>query len=137
MGDVVFRWSGQIMEPVDGLAFLGRSPGETDVYVITGDSGQGMTHGTVGAMIVADLIAGRPSPWAELYDPGRITLVGTTAFLPTLISALISGCATAVGDFCDVSRAYRPTVDELYEEENKRWVVAHNEYGQKHCGWMP
>jgi Rieske Fe-S protein len=81
LGEVVFRWSGQIMEPVDGLAFLGRSPGETDIYVITGDSGHGMTHGTIGAMIVTDLIAGRQNPWADLYDPGRVTLVATPTFL--------------------------------------------------------
>jgi glycine/D-amino acid oxidase-like deaminating enzyme/nitrite reductase/ring-hydroxylating ferredoxin subunit len=81
LGKVVFRWSGQIMEPVDGLAFLGRSPGETDIYVITGDSGHGMTHGTIGAMIVSDLIAGRPNPWSDLYDPGRVTLVATPTFL--------------------------------------------------------
>lgn len=79
--EVVFRWSGQVMEPVDGLAFLGRSPGERNVYVVTGDSGHGMTHGTIGAMIVSDLIAGRENPWAELYDPGRVTLQATSDFL--------------------------------------------------------
>jgi glycine/D-amino acid oxidase-like deaminating enzyme/nitrite reductase/ring-hydroxylating ferredoxin subunit len=79
--EVTFRWSGQIMEPVDGLAFLGRSPGERNIYVLTGDSGHGMTHGTIGAMIVSDLIAGRENPWAELYDPDRVTLQATPHFL--------------------------------------------------------
>jgi glycine/D-amino acid oxidase-like deaminating enzyme/nitrite reductase/ring-hydroxylating ferredoxin subunit len=81
LGPVVFRWSGQVMEPVDGLAFLGRSPGERDIYVVTGDSGHGMTHATIGAGIVADLIAGRENLWAELYDPGRITAEATPRFL--------------------------------------------------------
>jgi glycine/D-amino acid oxidase-like deaminating enzyme/nitrite reductase/ring-hydroxylating ferredoxin subunit len=81
LGPVAFRWSGQIMEPVDGLAFLGRSPGERDIYVVTGDSGHGMTHSTIGAGIVADLIAGRESPWVELYDPERITPQATPQFL--------------------------------------------------------
>jgi Rieske Fe-S protein len=40
--------------------------------VITGDSGQGMTHGTIGGMLVRDLIVGRENPWAKLYDPGRV-----------------------------------------------------------------
>lgn len=70
-----YRWSGQVMEPVDALAFLGRNPmDETDTYIITGDSGMGMTNTTAGAMIIRDLIMGRENPWAELYDPGRITL---------------------------------------------------------------
>ena len=81
LGPVAFRWSGQVMEPVDGLAFLGRSPGERNVYVVTGDSGHGMTHATIGAGIVTDLIAGRENPWAELYDPGRVTAQATPRFL--------------------------------------------------------
>jgi glycine/D-amino acid oxidase-like deaminating enzyme/nitrite reductase/ring-hydroxylating ferredoxin subunit len=72
---VAARWSGQIMEPVDGLAFIGRAPGgKKNVYVVTGDSGHGMTHGTIGGMLVTDLVLGRDNPWATLYDPGRVTL---------------------------------------------------------------
>jgi Rieske Fe-S protein len=66
---------------MDGLAFLGRSPGEDNVYIVTGDSGQGMTHATLGAMIVADLIAGRENPWSELFDPDRVTLQAAGTFL--------------------------------------------------------
>jgi glycine/D-amino acid oxidase-like deaminating enzyme/nitrite reductase/ring-hydroxylating ferredoxin subunit len=68
-------WSGQVLEPADGLAYIGPSPeGADDVYIITGDSGHGMTHGTIGAMICTDLILGRHNPWAGLYDPQRLTL---------------------------------------------------------------
>jgi glycine/D-amino acid oxidase-like deaminating enzyme/nitrite reductase/ring-hydroxylating ferredoxin subunit len=70
-----FRWSGQVMEPVDGLAFIGRNPLDSDnVYIATGDSGNGMTHGTIAGMLLTDLIAGRENAWAELYDPSRKTL---------------------------------------------------------------
>jgi glycine/D-amino acid oxidase-like deaminating enzyme/nitrite reductase/ring-hydroxylating ferredoxin subunit len=72
---VAARWSGQIMEPVDGLAFIGPAPGAgKNVYVVTGDSGHGMTHGTLGGILVADLIAGRDNAWSKIYDPGRSTL---------------------------------------------------------------
>jgi glycine/D-amino acid oxidase-like deaminating enzyme/nitrite reductase/ring-hydroxylating ferredoxin subunit len=72
LGQVTHRWSGQIMEPVDGLAFIGRNPMDHDnVYVATGDSGNGMTHGTLAGMVIGDLIAGRVNPYAELYDPAR------------------------------------------------------------------
>jgi glycine/D-amino acid oxidase-like deaminating enzyme/nitrite reductase/ring-hydroxylating ferredoxin subunit len=73
--EVVFRWSGQVMEPMDGLAFIGRNPGDPEnVYIATGDSGMGMTHGTIAGMLITDLIMGRSSPWTELYDPARKTL---------------------------------------------------------------
>jgi glycine/D-amino acid oxidase-like deaminating enzyme/nitrite reductase/ring-hydroxylating ferredoxin subunit len=69
---IEFRWSGQVMEPVDGLAFIGRNPSDKkSVYIATGDSGNGMTHGTIAGVLLTDLIMGRESPWAQLYDPSR------------------------------------------------------------------
>ncbi|GGE99666.1 FAD-dependent oxidoreductase [Hymenobacter cavernae] len=76
---IEYRWSGQVLEPSDSLGYAGRNPLDKDnVYIITGDSGHGMTHGTLGAMIVADLIQGRKTPWEKLYDPGRVTLRPTS-----------------------------------------------------------
>lgn len=72
--DVMYRWSGQLLQPVDGLAFLGRNPGPDEhIYIITGDSGNGITHGTVGAMLITDRICGRENPWSGIYDPSRIS----------------------------------------------------------------
>ena len=73
-GAVRFRWSGQVMEPADGLAFIGRNPGEQHVFIVTGDSGNGMTHGTIAGILLNDLIAGIANPWADLYEPKRKTL---------------------------------------------------------------
>jgi len=75
VASVTHRWSGQVMEPVDGLAFLGKDPGSDDnVYVATGDSGQGITHGAIAGMLIADLVLGRDNPWTKLYDPTRRSL---------------------------------------------------------------
>ena len=72
---IEYRWSGQVMEPFDGPAFIGRNPADSDnVLIATGDSGMGMTHGTIAGMLLTDLINGRENPWAELYDPARKTL---------------------------------------------------------------
>jgi len=72
---IEFCWSGQVMEPVDGLAFIGRNPGDShNVYIATGDSGMGMTHGTIAGILITDLIMGRKCSWAPLYDPARKTL---------------------------------------------------------------
>ncbi|SHK33165.1 FAD-dependent oxidoreductase [Hymenobacter psychrotolerans] len=73
-GQLEYRWSGQVMEPADGLGYAGRNPLDADnVYIITGDSGHGMTHGTLGPLLITDLLLGRQNPWAKLYDPGRVT----------------------------------------------------------------
>lgn len=75
MGEIEFHWSGQVMETIDGLAFIGRNPqDEPNVYIATGDSGMGMTHGTIAGILLTDLIVGRPNEWAEVYDPARKTI---------------------------------------------------------------
>jgi Rieske Fe-S protein len=81
IGDIEFRWSGQVMEPVDYLAFIGRNPLDSDnVFIATGDSGQGMTHGTIAGMLLTDLIQDRKNRWADLYSPSRVTLRATPEF---------------------------------------------------------
>src|SRR5687767_5538131 len=81
VGEIVYKWAGQVMEPVDSLAFIGRNPLDNDnVYIVTGDSGNGMTHGTLAGILLTDLILGRDNPWAALYDPSRKTLRSVTEF---------------------------------------------------------
>ena len=68
-------WSGQIMQSIDGLAYIGRNPMDAhNVWVATGDSGNGMTHGVIAGMLLASLIEGSDHPFAKLYDPTRVTL---------------------------------------------------------------
>ncbi len=72
LGKEVARWSGQVVETGDGLGYIGRAPTKGEnVYCITGDSGMGLTHGTLGAVLIADLIAGRENAWESIYDPSR------------------------------------------------------------------
>jgi glycine/D-amino acid oxidase-like deaminating enzyme/nitrite reductase/ring-hydroxylating ferredoxin subunit len=81
-GTVRCRWSGQVLETIDGLAFIGRNPIDAaNVFVATGDSGMGMTHGTIAGILLTDLIVGRRNPWAALYDPARKTVGAAATFL--------------------------------------------------------
>lgn len=70
-GKLRYRWSGQVTEPIDTLPFLGLNPGNKNIYIITGDSGTGMTNGTIGALLCRDLIYGRDNPYAKIYEPSR------------------------------------------------------------------
>lgn len=81
MEDIVNKWSGQVMEPIDSLAYIGKNPGDDNIYIITGDSGNGMTHGTLGGIIITDLILQRDNPWIKLYNPSRITSKTTGDYL--------------------------------------------------------
>ena len=81
-GRVTHRWSGQVMETVDGLAFIGANPiGQKNVYVATGDSGMGMTHGTIAGLLLANLITGGEPEWSDLYDPSRVRIGAAGTYL--------------------------------------------------------
>lgn len=70
----LYEWSGEWLEPIDSIAFIGLTPFQKSVYMVTGDSGQGMTHGTIAGMLISDLILGNTNPWADLYSPSRRNL---------------------------------------------------------------
>ena len=42
----------------------------------TGDSGQGITHGVVGSLIISSMIMQGRELWQELYAPDRKTGIG-------------------------------------------------------------
>lgn len=79
--ELAYRWSGQVLEPNDYMAFIGRNPGNDHVFIATGDSGNGMTHGTIAGMLLTDLIVGRANRWEKLYDPSRKSLRAAPEFL--------------------------------------------------------
>ena len=71
MGDPEFRWSGQVMEPVDFLPYSGLTPGSKRTFVHTGDSGMGMTNAVAGSLNFAALLDGGKAHFGELFDPSR------------------------------------------------------------------
>lgn len=86
--NITHRWSGQVLETIDYAGFIGRNPGNQRVYVATGDSGQGMTHGVASAVINADLITAGKSEWAHVYAPDRKPLSAAWNYLSENATAL-------------------------------------------------
>ncbi len=76
--DVPYRWSTQDGMPVDHVPYIGRyAPGAEHLWVAAGFQKWGMTNGTVAAMVLSDLIAGRENPYAEHLDPNRATVAAS------------------------------------------------------------
>ncbi len=90
--DIVYRWSGQVLEPMDSLAYIGRNPlDKTNVYIVTGDSGNGMTHGTIAGMLISDLVTGKENKFEQIYSPSRFKLLKAgNAFVKELMSSMTS-----------------------------------------------
>ena len=80
LGKEVTRWSGQVMDTIDYCGFIGRNPGSEKVFVATGDSGQGITHGALAGMLLRDVIVDEASSWEEVYNPSRKTPAGILNF---------------------------------------------------------
>lgn len=106
LGQEITRWSGQVLEPVDYVAFIGLNPGNERIYVATGDSGQGVTHGAAAGLVISDLILKGASPWREVYDPSRKPLKTFGEF--------VKENATAVKNFAEkLSPGELSSLDEL------------------------
>jgi glycine/D-amino acid oxidase-like deaminating enzyme/nitrite reductase/ring-hydroxylating ferredoxin subunit len=100
--DVAHRWSAQDWSSADGLPYIGRMAGHDDgVYVATAFKKWGITHGTVAAMLIRDLIAGRDNPWLDVYDATRVapkqSLRGVISENVSALKRLVSG-RRAAGD---------------------------------------
>lgn len=68
-----YQWSGEIIETLDDFPYIGRIPGRGEnELMVTGDSGTGMTNGTLGAIMMAERMLGRGTPWDEMYDAQRL-----------------------------------------------------------------
>jgi glycine/D-amino acid oxidase-like deaminating enzyme/nitrite reductase/ring-hydroxylating ferredoxin subunit len=88
MGRIRQRWSGQVLEPVDYVGFIGLSPGSERIYLVTGDSGQGITHGVAASLVLVGLIDKGTHPWAEVFAPGRKPVGAVGNFLGAAAGAV-------------------------------------------------
>ena len=88
LGKELHRWSGQIQDTIDYCGFIGLNPSEKRTFIVTGDSGQGITHGAVAGILISDLIVKGESSWQEVYDPARKPLKAAGTFISENVTAL-------------------------------------------------
>ncbi|EFJ13061.1 hypothetical protein SELMODRAFT_424962 [Selaginella moellendorffii] len=78
--ELLYKWSGQVYMPSDFLHLHGHDPLNTEnVYVATGDSGQGMTGGTIAGVVISNSILGHKHRWGDLFDPSRFPPASLTS----------------------------------------------------------
>lgn len=90
VGRVTHRWSGQVLEPVDFAGFVGRHPDDSHIWLVTGDSGQGITNGAVAGLLIPTLMETGDHAWRRLYDPARVSLKAAGDFLAENVTAVKS-----------------------------------------------
>jgi nitrite reductase/ring-hydroxylating ferredoxin subunit len=89
--EIKFRWSGEVLVPMDSIAFIGKNVFDRDnVYIITGDAGIGMTYCTIGGLLINDLINGIPNKWEDIYKPSRFIPKASAPFFRMLKGDLVA-----------------------------------------------
>ena len=74
--NVTHRWSGQVISTPDGLPYIGENAEQQ--FIATGYCGNGITFGTVAAMMARDWTAGQKNPWTALFAVDRKKIKGAT-----------------------------------------------------------
>ena len=134
LGVVVDRWSGMVFESIDGLGFIGKDPGGGEnTYVATGDSGQGMTHGTIAGMLIRDLILKRDNPWVDLYDPSRKPLRAAKEFIKENLNVGVQYAKHATPGEVRSTDQIAPGSGALYLMGLKKLAVYRDNHGQLHA----
>jgi glycine/D-amino acid oxidase-like deaminating enzyme len=129
----VYHWSGQIIEPIDGMAYIGRNPGDADnVFIVTGDSGHGMTHGTIAGMLLRDLILERENPWAELYDPARLNWKGLDTYLKEAVQSTAPYSEWILPGDVDSADQVRPGEGAILRDGLRKLAVYRDDAGHLH-----
>jgi glycine/D-amino acid oxidase-like deaminating enzyme/nitrite reductase/ring-hydroxylating ferredoxin subunit len=133
MGEITHAWSGQVYEPIDFVPHDGRNPGDENIFVITGDGGQGITNGVAGALLIADLIEKSASPWEDCYQPSRKTLTAAGDFI-TETAGVVSNMSEHLGgaDFKDAAAINRNQGGHLKLGGHKA-AVYRDEQGELHA----
>jgi glycine/D-amino acid oxidase-like deaminating enzyme/nitrite reductase/ring-hydroxylating ferredoxin subunit len=131
--NIEYQWSGQILEPADSLAFIGRKPLDApNVYIATGDSGHGLTHGTIAGILLTDLILGRQNPWACLYDPIRLRSIATTDFIVENLSVLAHYADWLTGGEVSSAEEIKPGEGRILRRGLAKIAAYRDEHGVLH-----
>jgi glycine/D-amino acid oxidase-like deaminating enzyme/nitrite reductase/ring-hydroxylating ferredoxin subunit len=111
---IPYRWSGQIINPVDGLPYIGRNAFSKNMYVATGFMGNGMTFGTLAGMIIADQILGRSNPYGDVFAATRVKPLASAK---KFVAENVGFPAHWIAD--RISRAEGDSLQEIQKGEGK------------------
>jgi glycine/D-amino acid oxidase-like deaminating enzyme/nitrite reductase/ring-hydroxylating ferredoxin subunit len=133
MGEITHAWSGQVYEPIDYLPHIGPNPGDKRIYVITGDSGEGITSAVAGALIVSQQVETGGSPWEDAYAPSRKVLGAVAEFASENADVVANLTQRLTGGEVDSADDIAPGCGALLREHGKKIAAYRDEDGALHA----
>ena len=129
-----YRWVNEDYAPMDKAPFIGWSSSGGGYLVATGFDAWGITNGTVAAMIIADLVAGRDNRWAETFDAARIKpLAGGPAFVKANAGVAIEMAAGWLSKKAKSYDALAPGEAAILKVDGERVAAFRDEEGKVHA----
>lgn len=68
---ITHQWGGQNYKPADLLPYIGQMNSNSNEYIATGFSTDGLVYGVLAGILLADEISGKENTYAELYKASR------------------------------------------------------------------
>jgi glycine/D-amino acid oxidase-like deaminating enzyme/nitrite reductase/ring-hydroxylating ferredoxin subunit len=133
IGRETARWSGQVMDTIDYCGFIGFNPGNKRIYIATGDSGQGMTHGALAGMLIKDLIVEGASEWADVYEPSRKPLAAATNYVRENMTAITNFAEYLMPGEIDAAESLGPGQGGIMRDGASKIAVCRDLDGQLHA----
>ncbi len=132
--EVLFSWSGQVFEPVDGLPFIGKSPFQKNTYIATGYSGDGLTWGTAAAHILTDLITAHDNPLVDIVSPNRMNVMASAKdFVKENINVAYHFVKDRLSVDADTLKDIAAGEGKIIRHQGKQMAVYCDEHGHYHA----
>ena len=132
LGKEAHRWSGQVMTTLDHCGYIGRDPHDERVFVVTGDSGQGITHGALAGLLLRNLIVSGSSPWESVYDPSRKTAKAIGTYISENVTAIKNFAEYLLPSELDSAEALKPGEGGILIDGLKRLAACRDRDGTLH-----
>lgn len=134
LSSIDFTWSAQNYKPADKLPFIGPDGANSNVYIATGFAADGLTYGTLAAMIISDQILGKENPWSKLYDANRFTPIASA---PEFIKENVNVAIEFIKDYISGSEAeqfsdIKPGDGKIMELNSAKVAAYRDEENQLH-----
>ncbi|MER9947697.1 FAD-dependent oxidoreductase [Mesorhizobium sp. M0047] len=126
------RWSGQVLETIDYCGFIGRSPGNGNVFIATGDSGQGMTHGALAGRLIRDLIVDGSNPWEAVYAPDRTPPAAFTHYINENLTTVKNLAGYLLPGQIKSARDLNPGEGGVFQDGLSKLAVCRDRAGKLH-----
>jgi glycine/D-amino acid oxidase-like deaminating enzyme/nitrite reductase/ring-hydroxylating ferredoxin subunit len=134
--EIKYKWSSQYFEPADGLPYIGHLPGHPEhIYVATGYGGNGMTYGSVAAIVLKQILLNEETIYTNLFDPNRIKPVaGFTNFIKHNANVVKQFADRLFsGEDLDVLADLAPGEGKIVDYEKHKIALFKNDDGSLHA----